>query len=623
MRRSICTCDPHTVIAGSLGNYRFSYTTANDLPKGTKFIFEIQSEGKPTDWAIPESNIKKKSNIIWAEVANKKIQAKNIDIDKFEFTSSQNLRAGDNFVICLGSPDNDPKKGNLSQKYVQRKKLFNLHIITKEKKETEVFHLDVKGNALKFLKIITPSYVSRNKRFDVIVRFEDEFGNLTNNAPEDTLIELSYKHLRENLSWKLFIPETGFITLPSLYFNEAGVYKIQLKNLKTNQTYYSSPIKCFQDSDLNLFWGLLHGESQRYDTTKNIDSCLRHFRDDKAISFYATSYFDTEKETPNDLWKKASVNTSEFNEDDRFTVFLGVQWKGDVKEEGLRQFIFAKDNKPILRKDDLKSNSLTKIYKTYTPKDLISIPCFTMGKETLYDFKNFNEDYERIVEIYNAWGCSECTEKENNLRPIKGSKKTELGVEEGSIQKALLKGCRFGFVAGGLDDRGVYSSFYDSDQKQYSPGLTGIIAKNHTRDAMFQALYNRSCYATTGAKIIVGLYIAEQPIGSELSTFEKPGLVYNRFISGFVIGTQKITKVEILRNNEVINTMRPDTDTFEFSFDDFENITKISIKLKEDKPPFIYYYLRAYQEDGHIAWSSPIWVDYKLEGTVKKSKKNK
>ena len=32
--------------------------------------------------------------------------------------------------------------------------------------------------------------------------------------------------------WKLFIPETGFITLPNLYFNEPGVYKIQLKNLK-------------------------------------------------------------------------------------------------------------------------------------------------------------------------------------------------------------------------------------------------------------------------------------------------------------------------------------------------------------------------------------------------------
>ncbi|MGZ3733050.1 MAG: DUF3604 domain-containing protein, partial [Parachlamydiaceae bacterium] len=31
---------------------------------------------------------------------------------------------------------------------------------------------------------------------------------------------------------------------------------------------------------------------------------------------------------------------------------------------------------------------------------------------------------------------------------------------------------------------------------------------------------------------------------------------------------------------------------------------------KDKKPPFVYYYLRVTQVDGHMAWSSPIWVDY-------------
>ena len=78
-----------------------------------------------------------------------------------------------------------------------------------------------------------------------IVRFEDEFGNLTNNAPEDTLIELSHEHLRENLNWKLFVPETGFISLPNLYFNEAGIYTIQLVNSKTKEIFRSAPISVF------------------------------------------------------------------------------------------------------------------------------------------------------------------------------------------------------------------------------------------------------------------------------------------------------------------------------------------------------------------------------------------
>ena len=106
------------------------------------------------------------------------------------------------------------------------------------------------------IRIITPSFVTKNKRFDVVVRFEDEFGNLTNETAENTLIELTYEYLRENLNWKLFIPETGFIALPNLYFNEAGVYTIQLKNLSTGEVFRSAPIKCFAEAHDYLFWGL-------------------------------------------------------------------------------------------------------------------------------------------------------------------------------------------------------------------------------------------------------------------------------------------------------------------------------------------------------------------------------
>ena len=49
---------------------------------------------------------------------------------------------------------------------------------------------------------------------------------------------------------------------------------------------------------------------------------------------------------------------------------------------------------------------------------------------------------------------------------------------EGSVVEALTRNCRFGFVAGGLDDRGIYSGCFDSDQVQYSPGLTGLFVKN-------------------------------------------------------------------------------------------------------------------------------------------------
>lgn len=625
MRRSICTTDPHFALAGESRTWRFSYTPSNALPKNTTLTFEMQSDCRPIDCQLPEVDLKKKSNVIWLELPNGKClaakmqKAPKASIVNYEFTLPEDIKIGESLIINMGSMQSKDELANKCQLFTQRKKLFNLHVNVKNKIETETFHIDIRGTKLKTLKIITPSFVARNKRFDVVVRFEDEYGNLTNNAEEGTLIELSYEHLRENLSWKLFIPETGFISLPNLYFNEPGIYKIQLKNLKNSELFYSPPIKCFDFSNLSLFWGSFHSESEKYDATKNIENCLRFYRDDKAYQFYASSPFDSEEETSNSTWKSISSQIAELNEDERFTAFLGLQWLGSLKEEGLRQLIFSKDNKNILRKKDLRANSLKKIYKTFGNKDLLAIPSFTMGSESVYDFKDFNEEFEKVVEIYNAWGSSEMSAKEGNLRPISGPVKEN---PEGSIQKALVSGCRFGFVAGGLDDRGIYSKFFDSSQKQYSPGLTAIIAKDQTRDSLMEALQKRSCYATTGKKIIAGLSVANEPMGSVISTASKPGLLYNRYISGYVIGTTKLKEVLLLRNNKVLTRFTPNNFQFEFTFDDTEPLKDICIKAKEDKPAFIFYYLRAIQEDSHIVWTSPIWIDLEQEvNGLKKQKK--
>lgn len=623
MRRSICYCEPNLALAGELSTWKFSYTTATSLPKGTRLKFDLLSRGREIDWEVPSANFKDKKNVIWAETSDgKTLQAKEIEtkdsfIPSFEFTLSHEIKAGDTLTIFMGTPDKhkeeQQKKGNRAQTSIQRRRPFYLYIDPKGKgdyRDPEIFTLDVRGNALRNIRIIAPSLVGKNKRFDVIIRFEDLFGNLTNNAAEGTLIEVSYEHLRENLNWKLFIPETGFINVPNLYFNEPGIYKIQLRNLKNQEVYYSAPIKCCPEADKSIYWGVMHGESEKIDSTDNIEACLRHFRDEKNYQFFGTSPFENAEETPNDLWKGISAQVAEFNEDYRFSTFLGLQWFNEAPEEGLRQFIYAKDSKPILRKKDMKTNALKKIYKSHTPKEILSIPSFSMGKGVETTFIDFDPDYERVVEIYNAWGCSECTTKEGNLRPITSEgKKGIFESEKGSIRKALNNNHRFGFVAGGLDDRGVYSELYDSEQVQYSPGLTAIIAIEQTREALFQALINRSCYATTGDRVVLGFSIAGASMGAELNTKVKPGLSFNRHITGFVAGSVPIKEILFIRNGKPFHTIHPKQSHHEFAIDDTELLSKIVLTSPDDRPPFVYYYMRVLLENGHIAWSSPIWID--------------
>jgi len=628
MRRSICYCDPAQAIAGESRTWNFIYTSANDLPKGTRIKFVVGSQGRPKEWQLPSDF--GKSNVIWLEMPNKKsVAAEEGDtLDAFYFTLPAAVETGSDFIIHIGTSLKDQEKnGSRCQSFTQRKKQFIIYVDPKGKndfKEPDSFQLDIRGGPLHNLRIITPSFVSRNKRFDIIVRFEDAFGNLTNNAPENTLIELSYEHLRENLLWKLFVPETGFITLPNLYFNEPGVYKIQLKNLQSGKSYLSSPVMCFADSEQLLFWGQLHGEFEKIDAAENIESYLRHARDELAFQFIASSCFDSEQETSNEIWKAIVQEISEFNEDERFSAFLGFNWVGTPKEEGLRQFIYLKDNKPLMRKKELKTNSLKKIYKTHNPKDLIAIPSFTMGETSAYDFKDYNPEFERVVEIYNAWGSSECLSNQDNDKPIEANKDGIREFKEGSIRDALNNNCRFGFVAGGLDDRGIYANCYDSSQMQYTPGLTGIIAKEQTREALFSALHKRHCYATTGEKTLLNFFIAGEPMGTELSSTKKPGLVYNRYISGFVVGTKPIKKIELIRNGKVLTTFHPDNQEFHLEFDDSEMLYDITIHDKNQDIHFAYYYLRVEQEHNQLAWSSPIWVDWVKDGKIaKKSKKTK
>jgi hypothetical protein len=623
MRRSICFCEPNLAYAGNTSTWKFCYTPSTNLPKGTKLRFDLLSNGNENDWQLPQINAKIKENLIWLELSDKKlISAQEVDVKDafvpvYEFTLPSEVKAGDTVSIFLGTPEKaeSKEKGNRAQIATQRRRPFHLYIDPKGKgdfREPEIFTLDVRGNALENIRIITPSIVAKNKRFDVVVRFEDKHGNLTSNAAEGTLIELSYEHLRENLNWKLFVPETGFINLPNLYFNEPGIYRIQLLNLNTKEKFLSTPIKCFAEFDKSLFWGILHGESERYDATSSIEICLRHFRDEKSLQFFASSPFEDAEETSNEAWKTISQQIAEFNEYHRFVTFLGFQWFEATPEEGLRQIIYSKENKPLLRKKDSKSSSLKKIYKSHALKEIISIPCFTMGKGFQTTFDDFCPEYERVVEIYNAWGSSECSAKEGNLRPITAHENNGISeTEAGSIRKALDRNCRFGFVAGGLDDRGIYEGFFENDQEQYTPGLTAILALEHSREALFLGLYNRACYATTGARIVIGFNIIGTPMGGELSTKTKPGLVLNRYITGFVAGTAPVREIQILRNGIQIKSISTNGEAcFDFAVDDMDNLGTCVLKSPDERPHFVYYYMRVIQEDDHIAWSSPIWIDY-------------
>lgn len=111
--------------------------------------------------------------------------------------------------------------------------------------------------------------------------------------------------------------------------------------------------------------------------------------------------------------------------------------------------------------------------------------------------------------------------------------------------------------------------------------------------------------------------IAGTPMGKEISTGDKPGLKVNRHIQGLVAGTGPLKSIEIIRNGKLHHTVDGEGKSqVEFTHDDMDALEKVALKDAESGLPFTYYYIRVNQEDGHMAWSSPIWVDLSEEKTA-------
>ena len=75
-----------------------------------------------------------------------------------------------------------------------------------------------------------------------------------------------------------------------------------------------------------------------------------------------------------------------------------------------------------------------------------------------------------------------------------------------------------------------------------------------------------------------------------------------REVRVLVGGTSRLARVELVRHTASTGwttprLVEPDDDRLELSW------------TEEDPGESAVYYLRVVQEDGHFAWSSPVWVD--------------
>jgi len=96
-------------------------------------------------------------------------------------------------------------------------------------------------------------------------------------------------------------------------------------------------------------------------------------------------------------------------------------------------------------------------------------------------------------------------------------------------------------------------------------------------------------------------------MGSEVPLQDIPG---ERVVAVEVSGTAPIERVEVVRNNADVHTVagagRLD---LAFTWTDEAPFGDLAIVGAPHAPePFVFYYVRVTQTDGHLAWASPVWI---------------
>lgn len=375
-------------------------------------------------------------------------------------------------------------------------------------------------------------------------------------------------------------------------------------------------IKNNQGEFLNIYFGDLHAHSVYGDGVGDIDEIYHRYRDAYGYHFACI--------TEHDFLDGIELSDSEYamiqNYGERlyqpgeFVTFAAYEWTspaiaehtlpGQKVGEGHKNVYYSGPEGPIFRYGEEKSSSGAKLLNRLKGNKALVIPHHTGWSGIRWE--DHDENLQRLIEVCSIHGRFEFP----GNKPI-GYRRDHVHLGE-FVMDGLNRGYKLGFV-GGSDSHGTkwhHTELEDRDshvpagtqvgwkRDAYRGGMTAIIASRLSREDLFDALYNRQCYATSGEPIILDFRVNDRMMGSEISTTSPPE------IQVMVRGTAPLRAVEIIKSGQQLTGVKMDPG---------EGVEKLTFSIRD--PMIIqgeshYYYLRVTQEDGNMAWSSPIWVTH-------------
>ncbi|MCK6558758.1 CehA/McbA family metallohydrolase [bacterium] len=345
-------------------------------------------------------------------------------------------------------------------------------------------------------------------------------------------------------------------------------------------------------AEQKLVFGDLHQHSNLSDGMGTVDDCYTRSRDFYGWDFAALTdheWFVRNRILPSE-WEYIARITAGFHAPPDFVTLHAYEWTAArwPNGPGHKNVYFPDEAQPILSVADSSANLTPKLFARLRETGAMAVP-HHIGW-TGVDWQHHDPQTQPNVEIVSVHGAFEYLGNE----PI-----THRGGIPGMfMQDGLARGLRFG-VLGASDGHGlIWHHGIGRKRDPWVQGLAGVwIEGELTRESLFAALQARRVYATSGVRILLHFSADGHAQGSEYESAAPPRLAVR------VAGTAKIRYVYLLRDNQVIHQHGGD-----FGVGD---MVRFEFKDEQAAAGTHWYYVRVVQEDGEMAWSSPIWITRK------------
>ncbi len=367
----------------NLQSTRIIVQTANGVPLNIKYPDET---GGTIVIAVPERGLKAGDHL--------RVILKNI--------RCQEQRLLNKFFVLYKDDLKTPEKPHKAEGIVWNRE--------NQKRIMGAWLMHILGGKIHHIKVFAPSNTIPGKQFTLLVRPEDRFHNLSSEYPKNIRIFCG----KTRVYGKIEKVDNSTCIRVCVKLKNQGVFRIRVKHGQSVAV--SNPVICEKNEGrYNLYWGMIHAHTEMSDGAGTIDYYFHQLKNESGLDFGASGDHDHTWETTEKMWKKTCKTVKKWNQEGRFITFPGYEWaKWRRNGDGDRNVYYYLDDRPMYRSDEGHYPNPPALFQALKKEKAIVIPHHTAHGGNFCDWKDHDEEKERLIEIYQQRGSYECSEKQGS-----------------------------------------------------------------------------------------------------------------------------------------------------------------------------------------------------------------